>query len=223
MKFHTTFLFLFFYVINKLVLGMNQVQDPFYSTFSIAIPFENNTVIFSRLIFNYATIMIFTFIMIHNLKQLFSISPYILPRTSRGQMFWLFFGRTFKNTLWVVIIKLLADLLAGQINGLEKMDLLLTLYISFILTLMIWLLLILMLYTLNIGERKNIFIILSITFICQYLSLNVNFLNLFVVASPSILNYFVRWGILKVSTIFLLLLVSYVLFKNKEFIGDEKE
>lgn len=223
MKFRVLFLFLFFFLLNILVRGMNQIQAPFYSTFAIAIPLENNTVIFSRLIFNYAIIMVFAFIMIHNIKQLFLMSPYILPRTSKAQMYWLFVRRTIKHTIWVVLIKLLADLLTGQLNGLENMGLFLTLYASFLLTLTIWLLLIFILYTLKTGERRTIFIVLGILFLSQYLSVNMISMNVLVVASPSILTNFKVWSVIKVFSVLLLLLISYGLFKNKEFIGDEKE
>lgn len=143
MNFYSIFLFLFFYVINALVLGVNQVHEPFYSMLAIAIPFENGAVVFSRLIFNYAIIMSFTFTIIHNLKQLFLMAPYILSRTSRSQMYELFLRSTIKKTLWIVLIKLVADLLAIQINDLENIGMLLTFYASFLLTLMIWFLFIL--------------------------------------------------------------------------------
>lgn len=223
MNFYSILLFIFFYVVNILVLGANQAYDPFYSMLAIAIPFENGAVVFSRLIFNYAIIMIFTFTIIHNLKQLFLMAPYILSRTSRNQMYGLFFRSTTKKTLWIVLIKLIADLLGGQINGLENVGMLLTFYASFLLTLVIWFLLILILYISNIGENKTIFTILFITFISQYLSLNIHFLDIFVVASPEILTDFLKWGMLKGLTVLTLLAISYRLFKNKEFIGDEKD
>lgn len=223
MKSRSVILFLIFYMLNLLVLGMNQMHEPFYAALSIAIPFDNGAVIFSRLIFNYALIMIFTLNIIRNIQQLLSMSAYILPRTSRRQMFWIIIGRTLNNTFWIVLIKLLADLFAGQLDGLKNVDLLITLYMSLIFTLMIWILFVLILFTLNIGERVTIFAILSITFMCQYLSINIKFLNIFVVASPSILTEFAKWGVLKVTTILALVLISYSLFKNKEFIGDEKD
>lgn len=219
----SVFLFFFFYVMNILVRGMNLTQDAFYSTLAIAVPFENNALIFSRLIFNYAIIMVFVFTIIHHLSQLFSMSSYILPRMSRTYMFWLFFERTCKKTLWIVLIKLLADLFAGQINALENVNLLLLLYVSFVLTIILWILIIFILYTLNIGEQKTLFLVLSFLFVCQYLSFHPNLLNIFVVANPSILSDFVQWGVRKVGTALLLLFISSILFKHKEFIGAEKE
>lgn len=211
-----------FYIMNVLVLGVNQTHDPFFSTFSIAIPFEENNVLFTHLIFNYMIIAIFIFNIIHQLKHLFSMSIYFLSRTNRRLMYWLFLRKVVKNSLFIVLIKLLVDLLTGQMNGFIRLDNLVKLYISFLLTLIIWILLLFILYTLSISENKIIFTTLTITWMSQYLSITFPFVNIVVVVSPAILKHFILWCVLKLSTIIILLLVSYRLFQNKEFIGDVK-
>ena len=216
---------LIFTIINILVLGIGFEHPPFYAMQSILIPYnvENRRIILSNLLINYGIIMVFVMNILRSFHELFSMNPFILSRTNKGKSFFIYLKRVFKNVISLLIVKFIADLITGQINGILNVDIFILYYISSFITLFLWTLSAFLLYILKVGEKKIIFILLSSLFIIQYLSFGNKFLCIFVMATLNMLGQFWFWIILKLCVIIILVLINYKLFLKSEVIGGIKD
>lgn len=217
------FVFITFFIINLLVSGGGQLNEPFYPLLSILMPFEDSEVIFFRLILNYTIIVIFVFDNANHLTKFLTILSYVLPRCKRRNVFLFLIGRTVKRLAILLIIKLIADLLTGQMNGTENVDVIYQIYLSASLTLIIWALIVLTLFLMNVGSRSTLFVTLFILFTCQYVTLFTGYFDILIITSPRIITEFHLWMVLKMCSLCILMCISYKIFQNKDFIGGVKD
>lgn len=218
-------IFITFIIMNLLVVGIGFNHFPFYAMESILIPYNfiDGRIVFSQLLFNYVIIAIFTMSISKTFNEMFSISSYILSRIDKKRAFILYLSKTAKKVILLLMIKFVADILTGQINGLLKVDIFIKYYISSFVTLFIWILITFLLHILKVSESKINFNLLSSLFLIQYLSFTNRFLGVFVIATINMLDKFWFWIALKIWIIVILLVVCYITFIKYENIGVIKD
>ena len=211
-------------IFNLFIKNTNNIDTPLYALRSILIPynFEEGNVIFINLILNYSIVIIFITNIIKNCNEIFSMSPYILTRCNKKKSFKKFFFRVFKSIINLIIIKLIIDILTGDISSFENLKQLISCYTLYILTINIWITTTILLYILRIENKTIYFVLLTVILISQYISFDIGYFSIIVFASKYTLEHYQLVVGCKAILGSILFIFSFFRLKKYEALGGEK-
>jgi len=150
------------------------------------------------------------------------MSPYILTRCNKKKSFKKFFFRVFKSIINLIIIKLIIDILTGDISSFENLKQLISCYTLYILTINIWITTTILLYILRIENKTIYFVLLTVILISQYISFDIGYFSIIVFASKYTLEHYQLVVGCKAILGSILFIFSFFRFKKYEALGGEK-
>lgn len=215
-------IFIAFAIISLLAMGSTDDVYPFLTLNSIMLPIYNNKIVFYNLCLNYSIIMIAIYSLVNNCNAIFEMNCFIFARSNKEKLLILYIKSMFKKIFTLIMIKLLADLLTNNINGLTNLGMLLKIYTSTFLSFALWGEIIYMLFLMTKSEKKSMFIIISLTFISQFLALKCNIFGVIAITWFSFYYNFECIIIYKIVTIIILSIFTIFLTRKNEFIGGMK-
>ena len=215
---------LLYFILTNYILVTNDVNGSLYAIKNILIPYdyETNKIIFINLVINYSFIITFIMNIIKNFSNLFNIQVFIHQRATRKKAYLIFLKYIIKSMIILLLIKFFIDICLNRMTSFIDLELLLKFYLLQLLTILIWMFVIFILYLYAISEKKISFLMITVVFICQYLSFRLSVFNVLVIASKDTLSNFEFVVATKIVVLIVLAVLSYLKFKKYELVGGMK-
>lgn len=211
---------LLYIVINIFISGINIPLASFSSLNDLLVSYDSTIqrIIMLHLVMNYTFILILIIFMAKKINEVFGMKYYIMAR-KRKKILLIILKEILIAIIELIVLKLASDILMSPIESIKNINIGLKYYFLIFLTCIIWSLFMLILYSLNISNRKIIFITLALIFVIQYLSYYVKPLNIFIICNQITSNYIIEVLILKLILCIILFTINYYLFNKLEIVG----
>jgi len=222
MKLKIIMYFSLFVVINLSVSGFNMDYEPFYVLESIMIPIENNVIVFSRLVLNYAISLIIIHEFVNICYSIFAMYPFIRARKSHKGLIELYLNLSLRRLIIILFSKFVADLCTNNVCGFLNFSNFISIYISMFFTSILWMVCIFLFYVLFQKESIVFFWSLVLAFASQFIALKNSFFGIFSITYDNFYFDFKVLTLMKVICIVIILILLKHLLIKKEFIGGDK-
>ncbi len=210
--------FMLFLSVSFTAAAIGNTQEPLNCLFSVCFPYHKETgnVLFSYFSLNICLCLIFVSSIIQSVDEQFMLSNYILTRTNRKRALNIMILRTASIILILTAIKLVADLLFGNLNKTLDLYYLFCVVISIVLTLLIWMLLCYLLTQKRISIRNCYCLVMLLIVLSQFIVNKLPVLTLFVFGSESLSKESAIWLICKALVVICLYILNLLSFKKYE-------
>lgn len=208
-----------FCLINLMILQYGIEAHPLQI---LLIPINNGNIIFMIYILNIFIVFLYVFNIVENLNKMFMMHSFIFPRNSRKVVALIYLKNILLGIFEITILKMIADLVIGEISGFLTIDSFIKLSISNILTLLIWTLSITILYCVLQDQKTVLFRSFVMLILVQYLALKNWLWIVFATAGIRFYNNYYLLMILKSILVIVLYYGVLISFKNIELYKGER-
>ncbi|WP_350343128.1 hypothetical protein PRVXT_002408 [Proteinivorax tanatarense] len=212
----------FFYLINRMAVSYTKSWN-FSGIEQLVTAVNNGTGDLSvfLLTLNLAVGAIFIYFLMSKTSNLFLLSDYIIPRSSKAAFYKFTIFEVGKTVLILSALKLLADLAFSIQSTPMEIKWLVFIFSLYVQTFMKWGLIIVLFNMIRVKKSVIYFSCLTLLIFFQFLAYYSQFMSVLTVVSP---NYQKHPILLITSKLLILATILYCIFKNKEyeFYGEVK-
>ena len=203
---------------------MNGSLAPFHALESILIPIDmqSEKIILSSFIINICMYLVLLSVILKIIDGFFDLNNYMLIRTTKFKIYTFQIVYMIKKILLIVLIKLLADILMGNISGWVNFDKLVWYTISTLITLCNYTSFIYSLKLLKIPTNRIFLLVMLIIVVSEFFVNEIRIFTVFVIASSVFIKYPFLFIVIKIIILLFVCILNFKLLKKFENFGVYK-